>query len=182
MLEELFLVRHAEPDRSLAMPYNIMPGPPLTPRGREEAAQAAAWLEGKGVEYMFASPFERASATADIIVDRLGLPITYTQILREGGPGESLDQIQARVGELLGQLDDGPLLRVALVSHGACLRGLLRYTTANRIDLSRHIYDYGNNTPTAGIWHGIRREGAWVWNLTFRPVFEQTERSNTKSG
>ena len=171
MLEELFVIRHAEPDRTLAMAYNVLPGPPLTPRGREEAAQAAAWLAGQSVEYLFASPFERASSTADIIVDRLGLPITYTATLREAGPGETLDQVQARMGDLLAQLDDGPLRRVGLVSHGACVRGLLRHTTANRIDLRQHMYDYGNHAPTAGIWHGVRGQQGWIWTLAFRPVF-----------
>lgn len=171
MLEELFLIRHAEPDRSLTMAYNVLPGPPLTARGREEAAQAAAWLEGRGLEYLFASPFERASSTADIIVDRLGLPITYTATLREAGPGETLDQVQARMAEILAQLDDGPLRRIGLVSHGACVRGVLRHTTAGRIDLRQHMYDYGNHAPTAGIWHGLRTAQGWAWTLAFRPAF-----------
>ncbi len=172
MLQEVYLVRHAQPDRSLPMAYNIHPGPPLTPHGRRETVLTASWLAGRGIEYVFSSPFERASATADAIAERLDLPITYTEMLREGGPGESLATIQQRAADLLAQLDDGPLRSVALVSHGAVLLGFLRHTTSNAIDLRGHMYDYGNNTPTAGVWHGVREGSTWRWNLAFRPVVE----------
>ena len=49
MLEELYLIRHAMPDRSTGVPYNIMPGPPLTPIGQQEAVQTAFWLGGRGI-------------------------------------------------------------------------------------------------------------------------------------
>lgn len=169
MLDELYLVRHAEPDRGLKIPYNVPPGPPLTPRGREEAAQTAAWLAGRGVEFLFSSPFDRAADTAGAIAERLGLDVTFVEALKEGAPGESLDQIQARVAELLRQMYDGPHRRVALVSHGACIRGLLLESTGGRIDLKSHVYDNGNCAPTAGVWRGVRGEDGWRWELAFRP-------------
>jgi 2,3-bisphosphoglycerate-dependent phosphoglycerate mutase len=172
VLEELFLVRHAAPDRSLPMPYNVLPGPPLTAAGVQEAALTAIWLEGRGIEYLFVSPFERTKATADIIINRLGVPFTYTEAIREGGPGEKFEQIRARVAELLVQLDDSPFRRVALVSHGAPVLAALRHTTEDRIDLKGHMYDHGNNTPTGGVWRGVRGERCWRWELAFRPVLQ----------
>ncbi len=39
------------------------------------------------------------------------------------------------------------------------------------IDLNGHRYDYGNYSPTAGIWHGVRRpNGIFDWQLAFKPT------------
>jgi len=170
MLEEIYLVRHAAPDRGLGIPYHTPPGPPLTPAGYQEAAQTGRWLVGRGVERLFASPFDRTRATAEAIGGALGLPVTLAEGLREGAPGETLDQIRARMVELLNQFDDSPLRRAALVSHGAPIRTLLQHTTGDRIDLRAHVYDNGNCAPTAGVWHGRRGDHCWVWELAFRPA------------
>ncbi|HET9222721.1 MAG TPA: histidine phosphatase family protein [Roseiflexaceae bacterium] len=173
MLEELYLVRHAAPDRTLAMPYNVLPGPPLTPAGEREAAQTACWLAERGVQHLLASPFARARATAEAAAAESNLPLTFVDALREGGPGENMDQVRARVAELLTQVEDSPLARVALVTHGACIRALLQHTTDSRIDLSGHVYDNGNCAPTAGVWRGTRADGRWSWELAFRPTAEE---------
>jgi broad specificity phosphatase PhoE len=169
MLDELYLVRHAAPDRTTAIPYNIVPGPPLTPAGQQEAVQAAHWLKGRGIEHVFASPFSRTRSTAEAIADALDMELTLVEQLGEGAPGETLEQVKARVADLVAQLEDTPLRRVALVTHGACVQGVLQHTTAGRIDLNGHRYDFGNCAPTAGIWRGVRLDGAWRWELAFRP-------------
>jgi 2,3-bisphosphoglycerate-dependent phosphoglycerate mutase len=169
MLEELYLVRHAAPNRALGIPYNVMPGPPLTDIGVREAAQTAQWLAGRGVERLLASPFDRTRTTAEAIAAALELPVIFTEALREGGPGEKMEQIRERMAELLVQLDDSPLRRVALVTHGAPIRALLLHTTGERIDLKPHVYDNGNCAPTAGVWHGRRGDNCWLWDLVYRP-------------
>ena len=172
MLEELYLIRHAAPDRSTGVPYHTMPGPPLTPIGQQEAVQTAYWLGGRGIERLLASPFDRTRATAEAIAAQLGLEITFAEALREGAPGETMERISARTAELLTQLDDSPLRSAALVSHGAPIRALLLHTTGDRIDLKSHTYDFGNCAPTAGVWHGRRGDNCWVWELAFRPSAE----------
>jgi 2,3-bisphosphoglycerate-dependent phosphoglycerate mutase len=172
MLQEIYLVRHAAPDRTTGVPYNIEPGPPLTALGQLEARQVAAWLAARGIERIIASPFARTAATADAIAEALELDVDYVAALREGGPGESLEQVQARIAELYAQLDDSALGVVALVTHGACVRGLLFHTTAGKINLAGHFYDHGNHAPTAGVWHGQRTEAGWRWELAFRPAPE----------
>ena len=174
MLEELFLIRHAMPDRTLGMVYNVLPGPPLTPIGEREAEQTANWLAEHGVEHLLASPFTRTRATAEAIAHAIELPVTYVDALREGGPGETMPQIRERMAELLTQIEDSPLRRVALVTHGAPIRALLLHTTADRLDLAGHVYDNGNCAPTAGVWHGVRGDNCWKWELVFRPQLEAT--------
>jgi 2,3-bisphosphoglycerate-dependent phosphoglycerate mutase len=169
MLEELFLVRHAAPDRTTGVPYNIVPGPPLTPAGHQEAVQAAHWLKGRGIEQVFCSPFTRTRSTAEAVADALELEVALVEKLGEGAPGETLPQVRARVAELVDQLEDTPLRRVALVTHGACVQGVLQHTTRDAIDLTNHRYDFGNCSPTAGIWHGVKEGGVWRWELAFRP-------------
>jgi 2,3-bisphosphoglycerate-dependent phosphoglycerate mutase len=169
MLEELFLIRHAAPDRSTGVPYNIVPGPPLTAAGLQEAVQAAHWLKGRGIEQLIASPFQRTRATAETIAQALEIEFTLVEKIGEGAPGETMAQIRARMADLLEQLEDTALRRVALVTHGACVQTALQHTTHDRIDLTNHRYDHGNCAPTAGIWHGVRRDGVWTWELAFRP-------------
>jgi 2,3-bisphosphoglycerate-dependent phosphoglycerate mutase len=169
MLQQIYLVRHAQPDRTSTVTYNVEPGPPRTLVGRDEASQAARWLAGRELEYVFSSPFIRTVQTADAIADQLGLPITYVKLLSEHGPGETPQRVRERVAELITQIDDGPLTNVAFVTHGMCVKSLLLHTTSDKIDLVKHVYDYGNCSPTAGIWHGIRGEQSWRWELVFRP-------------
>jgi len=169
MLTELFLIRHAEPDRTTGLPYAVMPGPPLTLRGEEEAVQAGHWLRDRCIERLLSSPFTRASATAATIGQLIGLEPTLIETLREVAPGETHPEVRTRIADLLTQLDDTPLQRVALITHGSCILAALQHTTNDRIDLSGYRYDYGNHTPTAGIWHGVRTDQGWRWTLAFRP-------------
>jgi broad specificity phosphatase PhoE len=170
MLETIYLVRHATPDRSPGLAYNVLPGPALTDDGRREAAETARWLNSRGIEQLLASPFERARATAEAVGTELALPLILADALREGAPGEKVEQVRARMAELLAQLDDGAPGCVALVTHGVCIRTLLQLTTNDRIDLSGHVYDNGNCTPTAGVWRGERGDNCWRWELAFRPA------------
>ena len=169
MLQELYLIRHAQPDRSSGIRYDVEPGPPLTPLGQEEARQAAYWLDDRGLEYIYSSPFLRTTATADTIVEQLALPISYVQALAEFGPGESEATVRTRVATFLSELDQSPLRSIALVSHGFCIKMLLFHTTHDTNDLKAHVYDFGNCAPTAGIWHGQRTPEGWQWQLAFRP-------------
>jgi broad specificity phosphatase PhoE len=69
----LYLVRHGE---SLG---NVNPGtrrsddPPLTQRGREQAARAASALSRSGLDAVLTSPLRRARETADAIAAACGL-------------------------------------------------------------------------------------------------------------
>ncbi|HYF64180.1 MAG TPA: histidine phosphatase family protein [Herpetosiphonaceae bacterium] len=55
----------------------------LTPTGIEQAAQAAERLLPLQITHLYASPYLRAQQTAAIIAERLGLPVTTVEGLRE---------------------------------------------------------------------------------------------------
>ncbi|MCU0494724.1 MAG: histidine phosphatase family protein [Chloroflexaceae bacterium] len=170
MLTDIFLIRHGEPARDPAIPYNTPPGPDLSQRGREEARQAAAFLAEKTVEHLFVSPFARTSQTAEEIVGMLPLQVSFTRLVQEHGPGETQEQVRERIREFLAAAEDSPLARIGVVSHGSPVRQLLHELTNNSLDLSKHVYNGGNPAPTCGIWH-LRREGqVWRAELVFKPV------------
>ena len=52
-----------------------MDGVPLGELGRREAERAAERLAGEAVSAIYASPLQRTRETAEIIGERLGLPI-----------------------------------------------------------------------------------------------------------
>lgn len=171
MLTDLYLIRHGQPAFNPSIAYNVLPGPELSERGRAEAAEAAAFLVDKGVEHLLASPFARAAQTAEVLVERLGLPAVFTSVVQEHGPGESFEQVRARIADLLAALHDSPHSRVAVVAHGSPIRAALLELSADKIDLSRHVYQGGNPAPTCGIWH-IQFLDAHTrrFELAFRPA------------
>ena len=68
---KVFLIRHASPDwERRDLPYDIHPGPMLTPRGEKEAEALADFLKRQGLVRLYHSPFERAAKTARIVARR----------------------------------------------------------------------------------------------------------------
>lgn len=173
MLTDLYLIRHGDPARSPAIPYNTPPGPDLSERGRAEAAQAAAFLGDRGVEHFFVSPFARAAQTAEVLVEALALPVTFTALVQEHGPHESFDAVRGRIRELLAAAADSPHTRVGIVAHGSPIRAALLELSKDKIDLSRHVYPGGNPAPTCGIWHvQLVDDQTRRFELVFKPAAE----------
>jgi broad specificity phosphatase PhoE len=75
----IWLCRHghrqdqADPDYKLKgdRPFD----PPLSPRGRQQAAELAQRLEDEAVAAVFSSPFRRTTETACIVAQHLDLPV-----------------------------------------------------------------------------------------------------------
>lgn len=55
----------------------------LTPTGIEQAAQAAERLAALNVTHIYSSPYPRAQHTAEIISQRLGIPVVTVEALHE---------------------------------------------------------------------------------------------------
>ena len=138
-----------------------MPGPQLTPIGRQEAVQTAFWLGGRGIERLFASPFDRTRATAEAIGAQLGLEIGFTEALREGGPGETMERIGGRMAELLAQLDDSPL-RIAASKHATLY--------ALDAETGKELYSSGEQIASFAHWGGLSVANGHVYLGTYDSV------------
>jgi len=77
------LIRHGESTWNAAGRWQGRGDPPLSERGREQAARLAAGLEGEGVEVIFASDLARAAETAAILGAALGISPARDERLRE---------------------------------------------------------------------------------------------------
>ena len=84
----ILLVRHGETAANRARLALGRADPPLTDRGREQAAALAARLAGSGATRVLSSPLARARATAEAIAGALGVAVEEDARLVELDYGE----------------------------------------------------------------------------------------------
>jgi probable phosphoglycerate mutase len=91
------LLRHGEP-AIFGRLNGRLPGVGLSEKGRAEAATQAGRLAGEKIEAIYSSPMQRTRETAEIVAERLGLPIRYREDVIEIDYGEwtglTFDQIR----------------------------------------------------------------------------------------
>jgi broad specificity phosphatase PhoE len=80
---ELLLVRHGETDWNAAGRLQGHTDRPLSDYGREQARRLADELTGEEFEAIYASDLTRARETAEIVGERLHLPVVLDPDLRE---------------------------------------------------------------------------------------------------
>ena len=81
------LLRHGEP-AVFGRINGRLPGSGCPTKGRAEIAAVAERLAGENIEAIYASPLQRTRETAEILADRLGLPIRYRDDVIELDFGE----------------------------------------------------------------------------------------------
>jgi broad specificity phosphatase PhoE len=80
----LYLVRHGENVANLTKEFSFKKVDySLTPRGRLQARQTGDLFVGKKVDAIYSSPLKRAFETAEIISEKIGVPITVEEDFRE---------------------------------------------------------------------------------------------------
>lgn len=175
MTHTVYLIRHATPDRTRRdVPYDVPPGPPLSPEGRQEAYLLASHLANAGIQQLYSSAMARADETATILATTLDLPVTLEPGLLEIPNGTRLADITGRMRELWQRLvldapGDGP---IALVSHGGPITALLQVVVTPPLDLNPFTqrFDSHNPLPPAGVWELNRRDNdSWQGALLFYP-------------
>jgi 2,3-bisphosphoglycerate-dependent phosphoglycerate mutase len=137
---ELLLVRHGETDWNAAGRLQGHTDQPLSDYGRAQARRLAEELAGEQFDAIYASDLARASETAEIVAERLHLPVDLDPDLREKNwgtwegltseerlevepDGESTEQHQRRVLAALGRIAaKHPHGRVLVVTHGGSMR------------------------------------------------------------
>lgn len=107
--------------------------PPLTDRGRAQAAAAAEELAGQGITRVLTSPAVRARQTADIVAARLGVKVDEDPDLVEKGLDEDSTAATARIWALLQRLPADETLLV--VTHGDVFVIAVELLTGERIPL-----------------------------------------------
>ena len=122
----LWLVRHGLPDYRGGRPGDLLPGPPLSTVGYDQAAQAARRLQSCAVETIYSSPLSRTRQTADVMAQVLGRPVVVDHALREWHRTERLHEVGVRLTSwLVGWLRSGEANAVA-VSHASPILAILR--------------------------------------------------------
>ena len=95
---KLHFVRHGETEFNAERRFQH-PETPLSANGRAQAAAVAESLAGVNAEMILASDYARAFETANIIAERVNLPVTVEPALRERNFGVLRGQLYADLGE-----------------------------------------------------------------------------------
>lgn len=83
-MNTIYLVRHGENRANITHEFSYkLVDYPLTEKGVLQAEQTAAFLRGKQIDEVYASPLKRARQTAEIIAQAQGLPVTVMEHFRE---------------------------------------------------------------------------------------------------
>jgi probable phosphoglycerate mutase len=106
-----WLIRHAESTWNAAGRWQGQRNPPLSERGRRQAAGLARALAGEGVETLITSDLARAFETAAIVGRVLGMQPRPEPALRELDAGDwsglPRSEIARRDAEVLARFDSG---------------------------------------------------------------------------
>ena len=95
--KEVLLVRHGETDDNAAARFQGRRDTLLNERGREQSRALAERLREEGLRALYTSPLQRASATATIIGDVLGLEAVVDARLVEADAGDWSGRLIAEV-------------------------------------------------------------------------------------
>jgi 2,3-bisphosphoglycerate-dependent phosphoglycerate mutase len=137
----LLLVRHGETDWNADGRLQGHTDRPLSDHGRRQARKLAEELSGEEIEAVYSSDLARARETAEIVGDRLGLPVELDPELREKDwgnwegltaverdrvefAGESTEAHQQRMLRALERISERHPgdARVLVVTHGGSMR------------------------------------------------------------
>ena len=122
----VFVVRHGETEwvreRRFAGSRDI----PLTEAGRDQCAAVARALAGTAIAAVYASPLERARASAEVIAKPHGLPVrlapAFSEMCFGSWEGLTRDEVQARHPNAWAQWRTAPHLLTRLVAESALAR------------------------------------------------------------
>jgi broad specificity phosphatase PhoE len=168
----LLLVRHGETDWNAEGRLQGHTDRPLNEFGRRQAAALAERLADDGIDAVYASDLARARETAEILAERLGLPVATDPDLRERNwgnwegltgserdrvdyVGEERDAHGERVIRAVRRIaEQHPGERIVVVTHGGSLRRI-------------QVAAYGMALPVidnCSVWAVVHEGG------TFRPI------------
>jgi probable phosphoglycerate mutase len=169
----LLLVRHGETDWNAAGRLQGHTDRPLSDFGRRQARQLAEELADEELEAIYASDLARARETAEIVGERLGLPVVLDPDLREKdwGTWEGLTAVDRDRVEFVGESTEAHQERI--------LRTLRRISQRHPAGGSVLVVTHGGSmrrVQTAALGMAlpvVENCGRWLCtceNGAFRPV------------
>ena len=170
MLKQLYIIRHAQPKQGTGIPYDRVPGPPLSDAGKEEANAAGLYLSQCSLQVIYASPLDRTQETAKAIAEKAGLHVITEDSLAEHRSDETFDRVKARTRDFLARVETEPIEIAGFVTHGSSIKALLQILSDEKLVLSNYVFDSGNHSPWAGVWRAERRDNAWTLEMVFTPA------------
>jgi 2,3-bisphosphoglycerate-dependent phosphoglycerate mutase len=168
---KVFLVRHASPDWARTdIPYDIPPGPPLSPKGEQEALDLAKYLQSENVRKLYYSPFERSARTAHIVSAANAIPCVEEKGLLEWRESaETREQVRTRMFSVFERIarEGQEVGAIGLVSHGGPVSFLLQALGMKEDELASYgkRFDRSNPLPPAGAWKVERCSNGHGWDL-----------------
>ena len=132
----LLLVRHGETDWNADGRLQGQTDRPLSDFGRRQARRLADELADEELEAIYSSDLSRARETAEIVAERLGLPVVLDPDLREKdwGTWEGLTAVERERVEFVGESTEAHRERIL-----AALRRISeRHTGSGRILVVTH--------------------------------------------
>lgn len=150
-MTEIFFLRHGETVENAAGYYQGQTAGHLSERGVAQAKAVAERVQALGVDRVLCSDLGRTRHTASIVLKGTGLPVVYTQLLRERDMGnltgktivdnplddtvENLAQCAVRAREFLHLVREQYAgRRILAISHGYFLRVMLSVATGKPYD------------------------------------------------
>src|ERR1044071_6890488 len=136
------LLRHGQHNLLGGALAGRMEGVGLTERGRAEIAAAAESLAREKIAAIYASPLQRTRESAEIVAERLGLPITFRDDLLELDFGEwtgaTFDAIRAHPGWQAWNTQRS----LAAIPGGESMRAVQQRIAAAMLELNeRHLHE-----------------------------------------
>jgi len=171
---KVFLVRHATPDWNRTdIPYDIPPGPPLSPKGEMEAEALAKFLKSQGVVKLYYSLFERSARTAQIVSSINGIEnVEENRLIEWRELSETETKVSSRMKAVFDDAarESAEIGPIGLVSHGGPVAFLLQELGIDREELAsyRKKFDRNNPMPPAGVWEAEWNDENNSWNLNLR--------------
>lgn len=171
----LYLIRHATPDWTRRdIPYDIPPGPPLTPKGEAEARELGRFLHENKVSKLYYSPLERTTKTAHLAAEVSKIEAVLHPALSEWRNDESEADLKKRFEPVLDTFLHNADHRapIGLVTHGGPIGVMLTLLGIDPERLKKHRgqFDHSNPIPPAGAWRVQQKTGSAEWQLDL--VFE----------
>jgi broad specificity phosphatase PhoE len=159
-MTRVYLIRHADVENPNRVLYGHLPGFPLSPRGREQAAGLGRRLRDRGIRRIFHSPLGRAEETARIAAAQLE------------GAVELIPEPELRESEFSRYLQGVPFWQIPLrrplwFAHKA-RRGLLpgdepiRDLGGRVLDVMYRVAEEHPEEDSALVSHADPLQAAWV--------------------